>query len=435
VRLDVSNLLTGDRAGICILQDPYAMLAVEKTADGYQLVWKQDKVRDAGSSFTPSEQKKTVAIDSVIYLRAAITKNTDKTKFYYSLDNKTFTAIGGETQMSFNLTVFVGARFGIFCYAANEGEGYADFDWFSTETNYDESMFYPADFEGFNEDMLTLERLTLEKEAMEVMVGNSSQMELTATYRDGHATNVAAMARYDIAEEGIIEISNGRIRGLSDGTAHVHARYTDPLGNEQTTDFTVRSTFFPFGKEYINTSLFGEGSYNEATHTFKTAQYGQVGWEYPNGADMSAYKYLVVKLKNTASGVHLNIFTDGSIWASNYETAAFGSKKQIVVNLKTAKYTNGDKKGQALDTKNIRIVDFWGDRATITLDDIYLTNNDDYTPGGSSGIDNIMVERSQQQPIYDLQGRKIGTTEDRSSVSGKLKPGFYIINKKKVIVR
>jgi hypothetical protein len=134
---------------------------------------------------------------------------------------------------------------------------------------------------------------------------------------------------------------------------------------------------------------------------------------------------LVVKLKQTASGVHLNIFTDNSIWASNYETAAFGSKKQIVVNLSTAKYTNGDKKGKPLDTKNIRIVDFWGDRATIVVEDMYLTNNDDYSPQTYDGIDDIAIDRpstaTQDAGIYTLSGIR---------VSSGLHKGLYIKNGK-----
>ena len=437
VRVDVSNLKEGDRAGICILQDPYAMLAVEKKADGtYQLIWKQDKVRDAGNDFTPSERTKSIEIDSIIYLRASITKNTDKTKFSYSLDNKTFYLMGGETKMSFNLTVFVGARFGLFCY--NTGKrtdesdevGYADFDWFTTEANYDEAIFYPADFEGFNEDMLTVEQMKLANDVDEVMVGNSTQIEITATYRDGHTANVASSARYKVDAPDVIEISNGRIRGLKDGRAQVEVTYTDPMGHELKESFTVRSTFFPFGKQYISTNLFSQGTYIESTRTFKTGQYGQMGWEYPNGADMSDYKYLVIKLKSTASGAHLNIFTDGSIWASNYETAAFGTKKQIVVNLSTAKYTNGDKKGQALDTKHIRIVDFWGDYATIIVEDMYLTNNSDYSPEQPSGIINIKDDRvNDKNDVYDLQGRKIALD------NGQLKPGIYIINGRKVVVK
>ena len=198
------------------------------------------------------------------------------------------------------------------------------------------------------------------------------------------------------------------------------------MGNQLTVNFQVRSTFFPFGKEYISTSLFSEGTYDETTHTFKTGQYGQMGWEYQNGADMSGYKYLVIKLKQATSGAHLNIFTENSIWSDNHETAAFGSKKQIVVNLSTAKYTSSGKKGQPLDTKNIRIVSFWADRATIVVDDMYLTNNDDYSRQDATAIralDNRINPLSDD--CYDLQGRKWK--------NGQLRKGIYIQNGKKIV--
>ena len=135
IRLDVSKLKEGDRAGISIFQDPYAQICVEKTGKkSYQLMWKQDKVRNAGRGFEAAE--KTMSIkpkEGIVYLRAAIRYGDNKAYFFYSLDGKTWERFGGETQQSFNLTVFVGSRFGIFCYATKQQGGYADFDWFSTQ--------------------------------------------------------------------------------------------------------------------------------------------------------------------------------------------------------------------------------------------------------------------------------------------------------------
>ena len=145
IRLDVRHLKEGDRAGICIFQDPYAMICVEKdppqpslkgreTGSPYRLVWRQDKVRDAGRGFEAAE--KTMSIEPkkcIVYLRAAIKYGENKARFQYSLDGKTWEPFGGETQQSFNLSVFVGSRFGIFCYATKQQGGYADFDWISME--------------------------------------------------------------------------------------------------------------------------------------------------------------------------------------------------------------------------------------------------------------------------------------------------------------
>lgn len=139
IRLDVSNLKEGDRAGICIFQDPYAMICVEQTAKGYQLIWRQDKVRNAGRNFSPTEMRQLIRLkEAVIYLRAAIKYGENKTRFFYSLDGCNWNPFGEETQQTFNLTVFVGSRFGLFCYHNTEStesteRGYADFDWFSTE--------------------------------------------------------------------------------------------------------------------------------------------------------------------------------------------------------------------------------------------------------------------------------------------------------------
>jgi beta-xylosidase len=434
VKVDVSNLKEGERAGICILQDPYAMIAVEKQADGkYQIIWKQDKVRDAGSSFTPDEKRKAITpTDGIVYLRAAITKSTDKTQFYYSLDNKTYSSFGGQTQMSFNLSVFVGARFGIFCHATKEGsKGYADFDWFSTESKYEEDMFYPSDFEGFNEDMVTAEQLTMEGAATEVMVGGSNMLKVIATYRDGHTANVAMQASYEVSNPSVIEVEDGRIRGLKEGSSKLRVTYADPLGHELSQEFTVHSTYFPFGSEYINTNIVGEGTYDEEIRTFRPGQNGQMGWKYNDGANFADYKYLVIKLKGASPHSHLNIFTTDKTNGDCHSTAAFGTKKQIIVNLQLLRYTSGSNKGKKADLSNIRMVTFWGNGSeSIAVDEMYLTNNDDYS---LDGIEDVVLNGDGNSYCYDLQGRPV--LAPLNAQPSSLKKGIYIRNGKKVVVR
>ena len=141
---------------------------------------------------------------------------------------------------------------------------------------------------------------------------------------------------------------------------------------------------------------------------------------------MSDYKYLVIKLSATSSSSHLNIFTENSIWSPCYSTADFGTKTQIVVNLQTAKYTSdGNKKGQQLDTKNIRIVAFWGNGSQdIKVKDMYLTNNADYSPNGIDAVRLMPVGGDGR--VYDLQGRRVN--------SGALEKGVYIKDGKKIMI-
>ena len=431
VRLDVRNLQEGDRAGICILQDPYAAIAFEIKDGKQQLVWWQDTLR-VDNSFTPTAQTQEIQTDSIIYLRASVTYGTSKTQFYYSLDNSIWEPLGDQTTLKYSLTVFVGARFGLFCYNTQNGSnGYADFDWFSTETSFDESNYFPAEFEGFNKDMLTAEKIELAAQEIEIMVGNSKPLKLTATFADGHTEDVAAKANYIMDVDGIVTLQNGMLRGLEEGITDVTVVYTDPLGKEFRATFNVRSSFFPFAAEYINTSLFSEGTYTEKTRIFRFGQYGQMGWEYPNGADMSNYKYLVLKLKRSNNGAHINVFTSGSIWGDCCASPDFGGKKQIVMDLRTATYTSGDRTGEPLDTKNVRIVSFWCNNATLVVDDMYLTNNNDYSredPTGLNEIDNEELQMTNDGAVYDLSGRRVNM-----DLNSSLKKGIYIVNGKKLL--
>lgn len=435
IRMDVRNLQEGERAGLCVLQDPYALLAVEKTADGYQLVWRQDTLRP-NADFTPKELTKAVQTDSIIYLRAQFSYSQSIAQFSYSLDNKTFTRFGEQTKFNYNLSVFVGARYGLFCYATKEGTaGYADFDWFSTENNFDEANYYPATFAGYSEDMLTATGLSLPGVASEVMVGNSGQLQVMATYRDGHSENVAAQASYTTDANDVIEIKNGQIKGLKEGTANVAVDYTDPMGNHLTAAFAVRSTFFPFGAQYITTNIYSQGTYTESTRTFVPGQYGQMGWKYSNGADMSGYKYLVVKLKQTSSGAHLNIFPSENIWGDCYGSADFGSKKLIAIPLETIKYTSGNNKGQAVDVKNVHIVDFWSNQTAIVVEDMYLTNNSDYSPEVSSAVEAIGTDATAVVDVYTLTGMQVRQKVERSRALTGLPAGIYLVGGRKVVIR
>ena len=307
-----------------------------------------------------------------------------------------------------------------------EACGKACMDWYA---DYYKVDWPHADDEAQPQVSQTATALAATAESLELAVGGYGSVGLTATFSDGHTREVTSLAEYAVDAADVVSVHDGMVVALRAGDATITATYTDPSGQQLSVTYTVRSTFFPFAAENISTSLFSQGTYDEKTHTFKPGEYGQMGWEYQNGADMSGYKYLVIKLKNTASGAHLNLFTAGSIWSDCYATADFGSKKQIVVNLQTAKYTSGDKTGKALDTKNIRIVSFWSNRGTIIVDDMYLTNNSDYSREDPTAIGDIQVSEPRPTSVlYDLSGRRIG------SANGA-RPGIYIKDGKKVIIR
>jgi beta-xylosidase len=57
----------------------------------------------------------------------------DVADFFYSLDGKTWTAIGSQLHMSYTIPHFMGYRFGLFNYATENPGGYVDFDFFHIE--------------------------------------------------------------------------------------------------------------------------------------------------------------------------------------------------------------------------------------------------------------------------------------------------------------
>ena len=101
--------------------------------------------------------------------------------------------------------------------------------------------------------------------------------------------------------------------------------------------------------------------------------------------------------------------------------------RQIIFNLKTAKYSSGNLKGKALDTKNIRIVSFWSNGSgNIVVDDMYLTNNSDYSR--PSGMEEIVVDELFDQGdgrYYNLLGQPVENPTK----------GIYIRNGKKIVVK
>ncbi|MEO8712908.1 MAG: glycoside hydrolase 43 family protein [Parafilimonas sp.] len=122
-KIDVHNMRDGDVTGLEVFQDPYAFIAVkQQNGAKYLAMVNNGKVIDS------------IALkDAVVYLRSTAFNATGKAGFAYSIDGKTFTALGDELMMKFNLKIFTGNKFCLFNYATAQTGGYVDFDWFRVE--------------------------------------------------------------------------------------------------------------------------------------------------------------------------------------------------------------------------------------------------------------------------------------------------------------
>ena len=124
--VDVSNMKDGDFAGLALLQRQYGVVGV-KAEDGTHFV-----VMVSAQSNSPAEVARVPVSQKTVFLKADcdFQNRADKARFYFSLDGRSWTAIGNELRMSYTIPHFMGYRFCLFNYATMAAGGYADFDFF-----------------------------------------------------------------------------------------------------------------------------------------------------------------------------------------------------------------------------------------------------------------------------------------------------------------
>jgi beta-xylosidase len=134
--IDVSNMKTGDFAGLVLLQDKYGLLGVK-----YENGQKRLVMINAESGM-PEEIESLPIEQSTVYLKAGcdFTDRKDIAHFYYSLDGKNWIEIGSGLHMEYTLGQFMGYRFGLFNYATKEAGGYVDFDYFHISDEQEEQI-------------------------------------------------------------------------------------------------------------------------------------------------------------------------------------------------------------------------------------------------------------------------------------------------------
>ena len=124
--VDVSNLKDGDFAGLALLQRQYGLVGVKSEGGANFLVMV------SAQSNSPAEVERAPLNQKTVFLKAEcdFRDRADRARFYYSLDGRSWTAIGNELRMSYTLPHFMGYRFGLFNYATKTAGGHADFDYF-----------------------------------------------------------------------------------------------------------------------------------------------------------------------------------------------------------------------------------------------------------------------------------------------------------------
>jgi beta-xylosidase len=121
--------LNGERAGLVVMGESYAGIALKNTEDGNELVFLS--CENASKAIRENEKLLIKTKQEELFLRVKVNRNA-KCIFSYSLDGKNFNDSGVFTAVPGK---WKGAKIGLFCSRSGQTNdaGYADFDWFRVE--------------------------------------------------------------------------------------------------------------------------------------------------------------------------------------------------------------------------------------------------------------------------------------------------------------
>ncbi len=176
--------------------------------------------------------------------------------------------------------------------------------------------------------------------------------------------------------------------------------YADPNWQFEDT-LAIHTLSFPGSDALFNPSIWEKGSFDASTGCLITGQYGFGGWNFPLGIDLSAWKYLVVVMRQPAasSSWSFRLFDENNYWTGCYQND-FGRAERCVVPLHEM-YRAGTH--VAVDPSHIYIAGFWSYGNTpIYIDHLYLTNDDNYAE--PDALESIPVNPSEASRYYTLQG-------------------------------
>jgi hypothetical protein len=248
---------------------------------------------------------------------------------------------------------------------------------------------------GVEETYLEMTDLNVVGDTVVSVLNKSSvSLKINAVFADGHTENVASLSQVTVDNPDVIQVARGRIFAQKDGYATIQAAYTDTKGTKKEVSLQVTSTTFPLTEKLFNADIWENGTFTEATKSFKTGPWGFGGWQY-DGIDLSDYKYIVARLgsSNTAD-VRFNVYDGASYWGSP-ASSEFGGNREVVVCLKYAKKNDG----KTLNSNNIYITGFWSNGAhSFVIDTVFLSNSSEY------GISTVLAKDSNGNNINKLDG-------------------------------
>ncbi|RGN35429.1 cellulase family glycosylhydrolase [Bacteroides oleiciplenus] len=217
-------------------------------------------------------------------------------------------------------------------------------------------------FKEYAEGMVVngeLEKLELvgQEGELRLQMGGTNYLKVKATYSDETSRMVTAEADINSSNTAVLKVERaGKLVAVAPGEATITVTYQSATGVSKQLSLKV-TVISPFSltADVFNPSIWENGTFDEATRTLVTRQYGFGGWQYADGLDLSGYKTLTVELGNDSeSSVSFRLFDKTSYWTKP-ATYNFGSSRKVVVELNRMI----DEDGVKIDSSHLYIVGFW----------------------------------------------------------------------------
>lgn len=144
VKLNTKGMKDGDHAGLSAFQFQFGNVGVYVTGGQKKIYMSRNGSNGDILSSTDKKVAEQALTGDEVYLKVdfkfsnvgndkSASNNIDKANFFYSTDGSSWTKIGDELGMSYDLKMFTGYRFGLYSYPTGATGGYADFDSFTYE--------------------------------------------------------------------------------------------------------------------------------------------------------------------------------------------------------------------------------------------------------------------------------------------------------------
>ena len=259
---------------------------------------------------------------------------------------------------------------------------------------------------------------------LQLSVGSDSYVLVKASFTDGTSDYVSAKATYQSSDNSIAVASPGRISTKKPGTASITIRYG---GLEKT--IPVKTSYFLLLSEAMNLTMFGVNTFDNLTHTLHISQWGQAGWSFANGIDLSDYRYLVFKFGtfNYPWGTHIKV-KNGTTESREYK---WEGTKQLIIDLKNITTDNGT----VISPAHITAVRFWSAGGDLVVDNVYVTNKADASEE-TTGLSIHSADKSGDDlvDVYSVLGKLLKKQVKRNEAVTTLKNGVYIIDNQKIVI-